>query len=146
MRFAAPGLRLASSVTMFAMAGVALAQATLGELLDAGARKLAGDGFRTEIVDAAVSGPSRSGGSVEFVYRGDGRFSGRVAPADGRGAGVVGTWAIDANGRVCVDFALVATDRTSSSCGYFFKLGETFFASESDSDRSAAVLTRVVRR
>jgi hypothetical protein len=128
------------------IAGPALAQGTLGELLDAGGTKLAGDTFRTEIADATVSGPSRTGGSVEFVYRADGTFTGTFSSPQGRGAGVVGTWKIDEDGRVCVDFAIVATDRRDRNCGFLFKLAGAYFASESGADRDAVVLKRAVRR
>lgn len=146
-------LRLASivrgslpAIAALLIAGPAFAQGTLGELLDAGARKLASDTFRTEIMDATVSGPSRTGGSVEFVYRNDGTFTGTFSSPQGRGTGVVGNWKIDEDGRICVEFAIVATERRDRNCGFLFRLGEAYFASESGADRDAIVLKRSVRR
>ena len=83
----------------------ALAQNSLGDLLDGGAKKLSKNAVKSALGGAHVSGKSVSGADTEYDYKPDGHFSGNPQTADQWSTGVVGAWTVDersncaANGR-----------------------------------------------
>ena len=68
----------------------ATAQSTLGELLDAGAKKLSAQEFKSEVVGSTLTGPSRTGGQVNLEYKPDGLVSGNVQSPQGAISAVSG--------------------------------------------------------
>lgn len=134
------------------------AQQTLGELLDAGAQRLSVQQFRDEVVQRVIAGPLPAGGAMELVYRADGQVSGigsfRIdshAKQSGRNLVTVeGEWKADDEGRICTAVMIVGIARRGSDlpprCQFWFRLGDDFFFSDSDSDRYAKVLRRKVMR
>lgn len=154
-------LRLAKLPVMFALlvcTPFAIGQGTVGELLDAGARKLSSDEFRNELVQRYLVGPSPAGGSFELIYTSSGlvQGSGSAPQATFRfvqAAQISGEWAIDDGGRVCTSlrFASVGGGAVGAlslppRCQFWFKLGDKYFISDSDSDRSAKVLSRTLKQ
>lgn len=126
------------ALVVFMSCGVAQAQSSLGELLDAGAVKLSpaevhalGD---VRIVRRAVDADA-------FVtMRGDGTVVGMVHNKQGHGSSeAVGTWRVDASGRRCADVDLPAFRMQMQQCGFTFRLGRDIFFAPSDSDRTVAV-------
>ena len=130
------------------------AQTTLGELLDAGAKPLPLARFKEELVQRIISGPTASGGNIEIMYATNGTIEGkgllraqRTTPP----AVVRGEWTTDELGRVCtsmVIYGAAATPgaRLPSRCQSWFKLGDKYFFSDSDTDRSAKVLSRTIKQ
>ncbi|HVE49970.1 MAG TPA: hypothetical protein VNG69_10180 [Casimicrobiaceae bacterium] len=134
------------------------AQQTLGELLDAGAKRLSVQQFRDEVVQRVIAGPSATGGTMEVLYDTDGRVTGIGTFRMGsHGAGTArtaatmeGGWKADEEDRICTALRVVGPARAGSDlpprCQFWFKLGEDFFFADSDSDRYAKVLRRKVLR
>ena len=129
------------------------AQTNVGQLLDNGAMKLSPADFKEQIVGRYLTGPGRAGsGNLEVVYLEGGliRGSGNQSPfggALGGGSGYVieGTWATDERDRIC------QTMRTGSvvlapRCQYWFRQADKYFYADSDSDRSALVTIRTVKK
>jgi len=132
------------------MSTSALAQSTLGELLDAGGKRMAAADVASALSGASVDGPTKPGGMLRADFKADGSFSGTVqGPSGGKPTGIVGTWAVDANGKLCTEFTLTATAtgmRKDSSCGYYFKNGDQYYVTESGTDRSALLLKRTIKK
>ena len=75
------GRSLVGGLIVFGMASTsALAQNSLGELLDGGAKKLTKEALQSALSGAQVSGKSVTGASTEYSYKADGSFSGDFGP------------------------------------------------------------------
>ena len=139
-------------VAIFAGLGsnTAFAQSTLGELLDAGAVKLSKQEVLATVTGANVSGP-RAGGTTEADYKADGTYSGSYEGAPGargaaKGGGFFGKWTVDDSGKLCTEGS-GGSGKPTASCAYYFRSGEQLYAAfGSDSDRSAVVTKRTVKR
>jgi hypothetical protein len=119
-------------------AGAAQAQSTLGQLLDQGATKLTGAEVQAmgdvRILRQAVDA------DAYMTMRADGTVVGMVHNKQGEGSSeAVGTWAVDASGRRCIDVELPAFRMNFKQCGYTYRLGADIFFAPSDADRSVAV-------
>jgi hypothetical protein len=79
----------------------ALAQKSLGDLLDGGAKKLSKEAVQSAISGAQVSGTSTTGAATDYNYKPDGNFSGNLRTSDGWTTGTVGTWSVDDRQVVC---------------------------------------------
>jgi hypothetical protein len=131
-----------------------LAQATLGELMDAGAKRVSVAQFKDEVVQHIISGPTATGGSLELIYATNGTIAGsglsRTQPVTPP-AGVRGEWTTDEVGRICTSMRIFGTAATlpvelPSRCQYWFKLGDKYYFADSDTDRSAKVLSRTIKQ
>jgi hypothetical protein len=134
---------------------LAMAQNNLGELLDAGAKKLSPEEFKQEVVQRLIAGPTATGGRLELLYAESGVIAGVGNFNDAAGllyAQISGEWTID-DGRICTSMRIGtgpggALTYTSvllpRRCQVWFKLGEQYFLSDSDSDSDR--YTRVLRR
>ena len=138
---------------------IALAQSTVGELLDAGARKLSVDEFKQELVQRVIVGPSPTRGTLEILYSGSGLVQGVGTPPGfstvGRESLVSGHWTIGENGTVCTSMRISGQPGGNPTgmggslaprCQFWFSLGDKYFLSDSDDDRSAKVLSRTIKQ
>jgi hypothetical protein len=133
---------------------LALAQATLGALLDVGASRVPPEVFKSELVQRMVVGPTSTGGMVEMMYAPNGTVQGSGSMASMKlQSPMNGEWTIDGAGRVCAAISLSAGPGSNTSgyslpsrCQYWFKLGEKYFIADSDTDRSAKVLVRTIKQ
>ena len=132
----------------------AIAQATLGTLLDAGARPLSPAEFKEELVQRMIVGPTLTGGNLELMYVTNGTIEGqgllRFQPTTPPGP-VRGEWKADDLGRICTSIIVSGTASTPgvqlpARCQYWFKLGTRYFFSDSDTDSSAKVLSRTIKQ
>jgi hypothetical protein len=131
-------------------ASVALAQASLGELLDKGATKLSVDEFKAELVGQTLVGPSRSNVMVviEVIYLDSGHIQGVGSNTMMGGGfapnayfGVRGSWTVGDAQQIC-DSMVVGAVTLPSRCQYWYRYDRRYYASDSDTDRSARVLVR----
>ena len=123
------------------------AQNTLGELLDAGGKKLSKEEVQKAVTGARTFGKTASGANGEFEFKADGTYSGVVQSASGGAAGVMGKWAAADGGKLCIEWTPVGRGTNKGSgCGYYYSLSGDYYLSESDSDRSVQVLKRTVRK
>ena len=131
---------------------LAVSQANLGELLDAGARKLSTEEFKQELVQRVLVGPTPSGGNLEVIYahsgviQGLGTFREWAVPAP-----ISGEWTTDDKGRICTSMRIGGGGGNPGvmlppRCQFWFKHGEQYFISDFDSDRRARVLRRTVKQ
>jgi hypothetical protein len=127
----------------------------LGQLLDAGAKKLSAQEFRDEIVQRVLVGPLATGGTVEIMYASNGVLQGSGPPPIAQIKSsfygpIHGEWTIDGGNRVCSRGQIGVGEAVSStlphSCEYWFKLGDSYFTSDSDSDRHTKVLVRTMKQ
>jgi hypothetical protein len=126
----------------------ATAQETLGAVLDAGAKRISAKDFETEIVQRIVVGPGPTGGELELMYTSKGTVEGSGRHpmfAYVNYAAVRGEWKLDEAGRACLSM-LIASIPLPSRCQYWYKLGDKYYVSDSDVDRSAKVLSRTIKR
>jgi len=146
--------RLLLGLTLLLFAPFAVAQNTLGELLDAGAKKLSPEEFRQDVVQRTLVGPTSSGSLVELMYAPSGVIQGRAeanAAGTSMGAGtnilfsLDGAWNIDDRGRVCTSM-VVQRVILPFRCQNWFKLKNDYFIADSDSDPKAKVLRRTVKQ
>jgi len=134
---------------------LAAGQINLGELLDAGAKKLTAEEFRQQVVQRVIVGPTLSGGDLEIMFTTTGSVQGVGSYAKGYPvmAAISGEWAIDDSGRVCVTMRMGAGPgggmpdaSLPSRCQTWFKYAEQYFLSDSDSDRRTRVLRRTIKQ
>ena len=128
----------------------AIAQSTLGALLDAGARKLTVEEFKAELVQRMLVGPTGIGYELEVMYTSGGAIAGesRVgSPIYGATRSVLdGEWRSDTEGRICSTVRSRGTLATlEPRCQFWFKLGDTYYLSDSDSDRYTKILPRKLK-
>jgi hypothetical protein len=125
---------------------LAVAQNTLGELLDAGAAKISAEDFKREVVQHAIVGPTPQGGQLEVIYASNGQIQGlgkgRFTMRDVQ---LSGEWKIDGGGAICTSMRSGEV-ALPYRCQAWFKLAQDYFISDSDSDRYARVLRRTVKR
>ena len=138
-----------SSVALSLISLPALGQASLGELLDAGGKKLS----KTEVIatlgGANLSGPSKTGGAFQVDFKADGSFTGSVQSAASKSGGLFGTWTVDESGKVCFEFTSSlgsAGSSRGSNCAFFYKSGDSYFVAESDTDRGTPLLKRTIKK
>ncbi|HZI82701.1 MAG TPA: hypothetical protein VFF44_02245 [Casimicrobiaceae bacterium] len=136
---------------------LAMAQSNLGELLDAGAKRLSPDEFKEQVVQRVIVGPSATGGSLQVIYQPNGLMQG-TGTAKGtilQPATIFGEWTIDDNGRICASMQSsggggggYGTQGVTlpRRCQTWFKLDSDYFISDSDSDRYARVLRRTMKQ
>jgi len=151
---AAPRLALLVGALTWTSGG--LAQTTLGALLDAGAKPVTTAQFKEELVQRVMSGPTPSGGKLEIVYTADGRLQGSGTQASTASsvvpwAPISGDWSDDDKGRICTSMRVGVTSAGSSvllpkRCQYWYKLGMEYYFADSDTDRSAKVLSRAIKQ
>ena len=135
---------------------LSLAQSDLGQVLDAGGKQLTLGEFKQELVQRALIGPTASGGSLEIMYTSGGTIQGVGTPP---GSSVPmfrpynGTWAEGENESVCSTLLVGAGAAGGSTqltlprrCQFWFKVGERYYLSDSDTDRSTKVLLRTIKR
>jgi hypothetical protein len=147
-------------LALLACARFAVAQGTLGELLDAGARKLSVEEFQKELVQRLIVGPSPTRGTLELIYGSNGVVQGIGTPAPNaptvaRETQILGQWTIGENGTVCTSMRISSQPGGSLGmtggyfpprCQFWFKLGDMYFLSDSDTDRSMKVLSRTLKQ
>jgi hypothetical protein len=148
-------LRLANLLLMlvlFVCGPFAIAQSNLGELLDAGGKKMSREEFTDQLVQRMIVGPTATGANLEVMYTAGGVVVGvGRAPRYVMPARISGEWTFDDSSRVCSSMSMGASDLTFTGvvlpprCQFWFKLGDKYFLADSDSDRSAKVLSRMLK-
>ena len=133
------------------LAPIALAQGNLGELVDAGAKRMSIEEFKQELVQRVIVGPTMSGGDLEIMYANNGEIQGRgiaVVSSAVTPTPIAGEWKIGDSGRICSSMRVGGTNPVvlPSRCQWWFKLGERYFLADSDTDRSTRVLVRTLKR
>ena len=129
----------------------AMAQSTLGELLDAKAVKLSKEEVQTTILGATVSGPIQGGLTTEAEYKADGTYSGSYQnPMGGQGGarsgGFFGKWTLNDDGKLCTE-GTGGGGKATGSCAFYFRLdGQLYAAYGSAANRSVVVFKRNVKR
>jgi len=137
----------------------ATAQNNLGELLDAGGKKLSAQEFQEQLVQRLLVGPTAAGINLEMIYTANGLVAGGGTAPGGIGrASLGGQWRIDASGKICTSMKVggpLASGAPIGSglegvvlperCQSWYRLGERYFLSDSDIDRDAKVLPRTLK-
>lgn len=100
--------KLLLGLALLLLVPFAAAQNNLGELLDAGAKKLSPEEFRQDVVQRVIVGPALSGARMELIYATSGVIQGRSELLGGGSptqfgylASIDGVWNIDDSGRIC---------------------------------------------
>lgn len=143
--------RLPVGFVLLLWATLAAGQNDLGELLDAGARRLSIEEFRRDLVGRLLTGPISRSNELEIVYTEDGKVQGAGTGREGRPffgnerGGIAGSWTTGDNDTICVAMKLGLV-MIPQRCQFWFKLGDEYFISDYDSDRSARVLRRSVKK
>ena len=141
----------ALGIALLLLAPLAVAQSNLGQLLDAGAKRLSPEEFREEVVQRVLVGSMASETRIELIYASSGQISGRGANAAGpTTVELGGDWRIDESGKICSSMRVTGAGGASAAlparCQFWFKYKEDYFVSDSDWDRSAPVFRRTVRQ
>jgi hypothetical protein len=144
--------KLLLGLALLLLVPFALAQNNLGELLDAGAKRLSAEEFRQEVTQHTLVGVIPSGGRIEAMYASSGMIQGvsglytGVPQSDFRYSGPIdGVWNIDDSGRTCTSMVIGRTF-LPLRCQFWFKYKEDYFIADSDSDRNARVFRRTVKQ
>ena len=150
-------LRMIVIVSAFLVTGYSLAEAqprpaNFGTVLDSGGQKLSASDFRKDIVGYPIVGSTAANIDIEVVYVADGRILGQLfhsirgGTSGGRATdSIAGTWTLDDAERICTTMQLGNT-YLPARCEYWYKVGDQYFLSTSDSDREAKVAIRSLRR
>ena len=144
--------KLLLGLALLLLVPFALAQNNLGELLDAGAKRLSAEEFRQEVTQHSLVGVIPSGGRMEVMYASSGVIQGSsglytgVPQSDFRYSGPIdGVWNIDDSGRTCTSMVIGRTF-LPLRCQFWFKYKGDYFIADSDSDRNARVFRRTVKQ
>jgi len=138
-------------------AQLAVAQSNLGELLDAGAKKLSVEEFKDEVVQRVIVGPTATGGRMEVMYTNRGAIQGIGSYRDIAQMvlePVSGEWKIDDDGRICTSMRMGGGPGGTVAgvvilpprCQIWFKVADQYYLSDSDSDRRTKVLRRTIKQ
>jgi hypothetical protein len=123
-----------------------LAQNTVGELLDAGGKKLSKDEVVAAIVGGNSSGPTRTGGQAQLNYKADGTFAGTIQSSQGKNGGMFGTWTVDDSGQACVEYTItIFGSQQGKSCAFFFRQADQYYVGDTD-DRGSLLLRRTIKK
>jgi hypothetical protein len=144
-------IMLSLAFALLSWAPLVVAQSDLGALLDAGAKKLSAEEFRQELVQRVMVGRTPSGGgNLEIMYANNGVIQGLGSqpPFMNTPQSIRGEWKIDDSGKICTSMSIGSGPGIilPPRCQFWFKYGEQYFVSDSDSDRSARVLSRTVKQ
>ena len=141
-------IELAVGVVFLGFAsGAAVAQGTLGELLDAGAVKLSKQQVLETVIGANVSGRTRAGGTQHTDYKSDGTYSGSYAGTGIYSAGYFGKWTLDDTGKLCIEGQAGLKGTPSAGCVCYYRLADQLYIGpDEESNRSGSVLMRTVKR
>lgn len=140
-------MKMISFASALLLTSSAFAQSTLGEVLDAGGRKLSVTEVKTLLTGASVSGPGANGTKLNLELSENGKASGYLTLISPQPMtiGLSGSWKVEEDGKVCSDLTFT-NGRTANNCGYYFQAGENYFGSTSENDRSIAVFPRSVKK
>lgn len=128
---------LLASLAIFATGAVA--QSTLGELLDTGFKKVAKGEFASAAFGTRVAVVDGAGNQFLSDYKVDGSFSGAYYLSAGGVQGVfAGTWTMDDSGKLCTDGASIWF--RTVRCRFWFRNGNQFYQSDSETDRSSPII------
>lgn len=127
---------------LFAMGAVpALAQSNVGDLLDKGAKKLTKDDYMSLAPFRLKYVWPQGGGEGDLVYVADGTLSGSEYHYSSRSESpATGTWSADDAGKWCMKKHMPVWNSRTDMCWYTWKLGEDYWGSATDSDRSGRVV------
>jgi hypothetical protein len=118
----------------------ALAQNTVGQVLDAGGKKLSKEELVDAIVDGNVSGPTVGGGQIQVNYKADGTFVGSLPSG-----GISGSWTVDDSGKLCL--AISGYGRPQfQDCGFYFRQADQYYWVTGTDDRGSLLLPRTIKK
>lgn len=124
----------------------ALAEATLGELLEAGARRLEKAEVEALLVGATLSGPTDSGGDVRLEVRADHSLSGTLRVTI-RSIGVTGSWKLEDDGRFCTDLGSSGPRPIQvTACNHYYLRGKDVFVADAAATATTTVRPRTISR
>lgn len=145
-------IHLVAAIVLIACSPLTLAQTNLGELLDAGGKRISAETFKRVLVGRVLAGPTGGGTLLDVIYIDNGLIRGVGAAtllggATGGGATfeIQGSWTIDEDERVCASMRIGSTV-LPPRCQFWFEHDQRYFLCDSDTDRSARVLSRVIKR
>jgi len=146
--------RAALATVLLFVAPFAVAQGKLGELLDAGARKLSPEEFKQELVQHTIVGVTATGGKIEIMYvyngtiQGVGDHPGATGNIGNPFSPINGEWKIDESGKICTSMRIGVLGGVDLPfrCQSWFKYKDQYFLADSDTDRQARVLRRTIKQ
>ncbi|MEP6998077.1 MAG: hypothetical protein ABI900_10520 [Betaproteobacteria bacterium] len=144
-------LRIVTALVLgISCSGVAFAQEKLGELLDAGGKKLSKDELVATMSGANVSYSTPTGGKASLDFKADGSVSGSISGGGTRNypGTTYGTWVVDDAGRLCQERKTRIGDYSAvdKPCGFVFLSAGQYYFSGSDSDRNSRLAQRVIKK
>lgn len=134
-----------AGAALLLLSQAAVAQATLGELLEQGGKRLERAEVQALLVGATLAGPTTMGGDVRLEVKADGSLSGNIRGV--RSYGVMGTWKLEDDGRFCTDLTSAGSRPVQfASCNHYYRRGNEFFAADAASTPETPVRPRQVSR
>jgi len=128
----------------------AVAQTTVGEVLDAGGKKLTKEEVVTLVAGANVSGPTTGGGQFQSDYKADGTLTGTMQTTNMKGGARFGKWTVEDTGMLCTEITTTIVKssgaREDKTCAYWFRLSDKYFVALDSDARETHVLERTVKR
>lgn len=130
-------------------ATAASAQSTLGDILDKGFKMLSKAEFVAAVHNIKISSVRADGVELEYSFQPDGSFGGTwyssTGMANNMGQGnFSGTWSVEDDGKVCT--STMSRGGQTTTCGYWFRNGDQYYASSSATDRAAAAGVRTFKK
>ena len=117
---------------LLAMSSATFAQSSVGELTQQGGKKLSKEELQQlHAGGVTYKGALQSGGTFSEQHKTDGSVSGNAQTARGS-SGLVGTWNINDEGRLCTVVTVLASGNKLDSCRFVWKQGDKYFSSDGD--------------
>ena len=121
-----------------------LAQSTLGELVDSGAKRMTKDQLESSLGGTKFTGGLRSGrATLNIELKADGTIAGSVT-AQGHSAGTLGKWAVDETGKTCIDVRISTWNVTDKGCVFYYRLGEASYRTLNESEDRGTQMVKYV--
>ncbi len=131
---------------LWTLATASFAQETLGDLIQAGAKKLAVEEVKSVVIGARATGPGRRNTTSDVILHPDGKATGYVM-AGGRSFAIVnGTYKIENDGKVCLHYEFMEGIPPYDGCVAYFQKDTQYYLAYSDTDPKAEVVKRSFQR
>lgn len=134
------------AIACVAASGLAAADTTLGEIIDKGAERLAGDEIKYMLTNSVSRGKTPRGAPVDLRHHADGSLTGSYGSAKV----VDGSWRVDDKDCMCVTASVPDLNlRFKDTCKIWYKLDVyiyTTMSASSDTDEKPSRDTQVVQR
>ena len=126
-------------IFLMVLSSVSFAQSNVGELMQQGGKKLSAEELKQlHAGGVTYKGSLASGGTFREQHKTDGSVSGNAQTLRGS-SGLVGTWNINDEGRLCIIVTVLASGNKLDTCRFIWQQGDKYFSADGDAPETTLV-------